>query len=281
MARTRMSLGEHIDELRSRLLKSLYGLLIAFALCLCFSGDIAAFLAQPLIMALQQSNLEAKVHVASLQEPFMMYIKVAIYSAAFLASPWVFWQIWAFVSAGLYRRERKYVQTFVPFSVLLFVSGGLFFILVVAPITCNFFIRFADKFPLPDLTRSVFIQLPGSTDTATETAELDQTESPSTEDTLIKPVIMLHSYVSLIITLALAFGLAFQMPLVVFLLGRLSLVKLDTLCSARKYVLFGIVVVAALMTPPDIISQIALGIPMYALYELGIILLRLWPQQRM
>ena len=96
---------------------------------------------------------------------------------------------------------------------------------------------------------------------------------------MIEQRITLSSYISLTITLALAFGLAFQMPLAVFLLGRLGMVELATFCAVRKYVLFGIFIAAALLTPPDIISQIALGVPMYILYELGILLLRIWPRK--
>ena len=288
---TRMSFGAHIEELRRRLLRSIFGLIIAFAVCLIFGGRIIGFLAEPLLLALQASGLPTQLYAASMPETFIIYIKVSLYSGIFLASPWIFYQIWGFVAAGLYPRERRYVHFFVPFAAALFILGGLFFLLVVAPLSCNFFIKFNNKIIAPQLSDSFFLPLPSDTQPPPDqpvppTDQLPVTtpappQGPQTPQSLVRPWFTLRSYISLILVLALAFSLAFQVPLVVFFLGRLGLVTIATFRSVRKYVLFGIVILSALMTPPDVVTQIALSLPMYLLYECGIIMLRFLPRRKL
>ena len=295
LAETRMSFGEHLEELRSRLLKSIYGILIGLGVCLYFGGDIFSFLAQPLLVALQSAHLEPQIYVTSLPESFVTYIKVCFYSGIFLASPWVFYQLWIFVAAGLYPHEKRYVHMVMPFSAILFLLGGAFSIWLVAPLSCSYFIKFGTNIPVPEISRNFIYRAltpdaddsrdsettgpnsPADEITKNTSAEAHSSSEKQNQKPLIKPWFTLQKYVSLIIVLALAFGVAFQMPLVVFFLGRLSLVRLSTLRSVRKYVFFGIVIISAVMTPPDVLSQIAMAIPMYALYELGLLLLRIWP----
>jgi sec-independent protein translocase protein TatC len=153
-----------------------------------------------------------------------------------LSSPWVFYQIWMFVAAGLYAHEKKYVHTAVPFSAALFVAGALFFLLVVAKLTLGFLIMFNE-----DLlgARSSFT---------------------------------FADYISFVTMLMLVFGIAFQTPIAIFFLNRTGLVSIQSLRSSRKFVILGIVIVAAMATPPDVISQITLAIPLYLLFELGILI---------
>ncbi|MBN1844150.1 MAG: twin-arginine translocase subunit TatC [Sedimentisphaerales bacterium] len=331
LAGSRMSFGEHLDELRTCLLRAIYGILIGFAVCLYFGNEIFAFLAHPLLIALEWAQLETSLYVTSLPESFITYIKVCFISAIFLTSPWVFYQLWKFVAAGLYRHERQYVYSLVPFSAVLFLLGGAFFMFIVAPISCSFFIRFSMKFSSPEIANSRIYrwlapamqdqpdEKDASADTAANgpppekslSAEMETllqllvekqiltepeaarlrpgpaaepapgpSKSPAAKGNFVRPWFTLQSYVSLIIVLALAFGAAFQMPLVVFFLGRLKIVPLKTFRSSRKYVFFALVIVAALMTPPDVISQIALALPMYVLYELGILMVWIWPAPR-
>ena len=330
LAGSRMSFGEHLDELRSRLIKAIYGLLVGFIVCLIFGGDIISFLAQPLLIAMEWSDLEPQLAVMSLQESFITYIKVSLYAGLFVSCPWVFYQLWTFIAAGLYPRERKYVQRIIPFSAILFITGGAFFIFIVAPISCSFFIRFASNYPMPKVKESVvykwlaksfgpdkkdekdakeeegektdlmrmteihrsFVDLMLKKQVISEEehakliSELPELEKKKEKEyeqedkSFVKNWFQLQKYVSLIMVLGLAFGIAFQMPLVVFFLGRMQFVQLSTFKSNRKFVIFALVIVSALMTPPDVISQVALVIPMYLLYELGILLVRIWPAKR-
>ncbi|MCK5270016.1 MAG: twin-arginine translocase subunit TatC, partial [Sedimentisphaerales bacterium] len=133
---------------------------------------------------------------------------------------------------------------------------------------------------LPDAPQSPETLESPETPEAPQSLETPQSPDETPSGSMVKPWITLKHYISFVIWLTLVFGLAFQMPLVVFMLGQLGLVGLDTLKSTRKYVLFAIIIASAVITPPDVISQIMLSIPMYALYEVGIILVQLWPKRK-
>jgi sec-independent protein translocase protein TatC len=168
-------------------------------------------------------------------EAFMAYMKISLISGLILTAPWVFYQIWAFVAAGLYPKERQYVYKAVPFSAGLFIIGALFFLFVIARITLGFFLTFTDAV------------------------------GAAAQWTL-------QTYISFVTVLMLVFGIAFQTPIAVFILVRTGLVGIATLRSARKYVMLGLAFLAAVATPPDVVSMVALLIPLYGLFELGIIL---------
>ena len=318
LADSRMSFGEHLDDLRSRLLKAIYGLLVGFIVCLYFGGEILSFLAEPLIIALKWSGQKPQLFAGTLPESFITYIKVSLFAGLFVSCPWVFYQLWVFIAAGLYPRERKYVHRIIPFSAVLFILGGAFFVFIVAPISCSFFIRFMAHYPMPKIKSNPVYKwllpaITGEEESKDETsdeelspvenvtlaildylvAEGNLTEEKAEEyrqqiidakeeeeESFVKPWFTLQKYISLIMVLGLAFGLAFQMPLVVFFLGRMQFVQLATFKANRKFVIFGLVIVAALMTPPDVISQVALVVPMYLLYELGILMVWIWPGKR-
>ncbi len=176
-------------------------------------------------------------------EGFLMYMKVSLVFGIILTSPWLFWQLWAFVSAGLYRHERKFVNTVAPVSGFLFIGGAVFFLLVIAPFVMNFFMVF--------------------------NAAL-RVESNWT----------LQNYISMILNLTLVFGLMFQSPIAIVFAERMGLVSLKTLTTSRKYVFLGCFVLSAIMTPPDPISQISLALPLYVLYESSIIVCRVWKRKR-
>jgi sec-independent protein translocase protein TatC len=198
------------------------------------------------------------------------------------------------VAAGLYIHERRYVHIFAPFSMVLFILGGLFCIWVMAPLCCNYLIQFGTSIKAPSSQNTFITRLfikdkspagttepPSSPPAATEQPSPPQAPSagePPSQQPLIKPWFTLQSYVTFIVITALAFGAAFQMPLVVFILGRVNIVSLKTLKKIRKYAFFVILILAAVLAPsPDVLSQFALAIPMYILYEVGILMLKLWP----
>lgn len=256
-----MSLGDHLEELRARMILALAGLLIGLVICLFFGKYLVAALEVPYHKAIgyhsstagqdmdaagneigdaaddAHPSMPIGLQTRRPAEGFITYIKVCLVFGLLLTSPWVFWQAWAFVSSGLYRHERKFVHIVSPVSAALFVIGALFFLFMVAPLAMTFFIKFNAKLNLASFW-------------------------------------MFEDYINMILMLTLVFGLAFQMPIAIVFAERMGLVSIETLVSSRKYVIVALTVIAAMATPPDIVSQISLFIPMYALYEGGIVACR-------
>jgi len=228
-----MSLGDHLEELRIRLILAIVGLVTAAVFCLFFGSKIITFIERPYISAM---GTDARLQTLAPADGFVSYIKIALISGLILSSPWVFYQLWMFVAAGLYPKERRYVYLAAPFSASLFVAGALFFIFVVSPITLGFLVSFNKRF-------------------------LD-----------VNSNFTFQNYITFVTTLMLIFGLAFQTPIAIFFLNRTGLVSLDALGRSRKFVLLAIFIIAAMATPPDVISQVTLAIPLYMLFELGILL---------
>jgi sec-independent protein translocase protein TatC len=163
-------------------------------------------------------------------------MKICVVSGFIISAPWVFYQIWMFVAAGLYPHERRYVRTAVPLCVGLFIAGVLFFVFIIAPISLEFFVRFGELIG-------------------------------------VVPLWMFQRYVSFMAIMALVFGAGFQTPIAVFGVYKLGLVSIESLKSKRKFALFAAFAVAAIATPSlDVFSQVALAVPLYLLYEFGIIL---------
>jgi len=228
-----MSLGDHLEELRLRLLLALAGLAVGAIVCLFFGSKIIAFIERPYIGVMGE---DARLQTLAPADGFVSYVKIALISGLIISSPWVFYHLWMFVAAGLYPSEKRYVRMAAPFSASLFVAGALFFIFVVAPITLGFLVSF-NKRILGVNSNFTF-----------------------------------QHYISFITTLMLVFGIAFQTPVAIFFLNKTGLVSLKALRRSRKYVLLGVFVVAAMATPPDVVSQVTLAVPLYALFELGILL---------
>jgi len=230
---TTMSLGDHLEELRMRLFFALGGMLLAVVICLIpfFFNYIRALIYYPHDKVMPGVPLI----VLAPADPFVVYMKIALFAGLVISSPWIFYQMWMFVAAGLYLHERRFVHLAVPFSAGLFVTGALFFLYVVAPISLRFFLHFGE-----------FIG--------------------------VTPSWTLQKYISFVTVLMLVFGVGFQTPIAIFFLNRTGLISIQALCRSRKYVLLLIVIVAAIATPPDVISQITLAIPLYLLFELGILL---------
>ncbi len=231
-----MSLGDHLEELRARLILAILGLVIALIACLSFGKWIISFIEMPYIKAMGE---QARLQSIAPTDGFVSYMEISMIAAVVIASPWIFYQLWLFISAGLYPNEKRYVYLAVPFSTILFVTGALFFVLIIAPLTLRFLVAF---------NKSVL----GVTSNFT-----------------------FKNYVSFVATMMLVFGLAFQTPIAIFFLNKTGLVSIEALCKSRKYVVLGVVFVAAAATPgSDLLSLFALAIPMYLLFELGILLCR-------
>ncbi len=228
---TTMSLGDHLEELRARLILILVGLVIGTVICFCFGTRIITFIQRPYTELVPDRPLS----VLAPADAFVGYMKISLISGLVISSPWVFYQLWMFVAAGLYPNEKRYIHFAVPFSTVLFVTGALFFIYVVAPISLAFFLKFGDIIG-------------------------------------VSSIWTFQKYVSFVTVLMLVFGIAFQTPIAIFFLNRTGLVSVAALRGSRKYILLGVFIVAAISTPPDVISQVTLALPLYALFELGILL---------
>jgi len=235
---TKMSLGDHLEELRTRIIRALLGLGVAMLLTIWFGSNMLDILRYPLDqVAAEYPEIEIEVTIHKAPEAFIMYFRVCLLAGFVLASPWIFYQMWLFIAAGLYPNERKYVNYGVPFSAGLFVCGAFFFLRFIAYPMMAFFIVFGYKYV-------------GG----------------------VVPRLHLKDHIALMTTMMVVFGLAFQMPIVVFILGKMGLVTVAQLRKYRRYVIVAILIVAALATSPSPIDQIGLAVPLWLLYEIGILL---------
>ncbi|RJX35266.1 MAG: twin-arginine translocase subunit TatC [Desulfarculus sp.] len=219
----------HLEELRTRLVRSAMAVGIAFLGTYFFKEELYQGLAKPLKEVLPPG---AKLIYTAPAEAFFTYIKVAFLAAIVAACPVIFYQLWKFIAPGLYKHERKAVWPFVILSSALFMVGSVFCYLMVFPFAFQFFMSFA------------------------------------TDD--IVPMLSLKQYLSFSATLLFAFGVIFEMPLVLVFLGRLGVVKSSTLKKHRKYAILIMFIVGAILTPPDAVTQIMMALPLCALYELSI-----------
>ena len=241
MEASRAPLLEHLNELRSRLMKALIAFVIATIGCFFFAGPIFNILVEPFMEAFRNSAISEQdprlIYTAPL-EFFFVKLKIALFAGLFVSFPIMAWQIYAFVAPGLYKNERGAFWPFLVSAPLLFTIGVLFVFYVMMPLVMAF--------------------------------ALGQQQDGSLTAVQIEAQIKVSEYLSLSIALMTAFGLSFQLPVVLALLGRAGLVSSETLRKGRKYAIVGILAVAAFATPPDFISQIMLTVPVYGLYEISI-----------
>lgn len=244
---SRAPLLDHLVELRARLIKAMVAYVIAFAVAYYFAPEIYAFLTRPLAEALAGEPGRRLIFTA-LQETFFTYIKVALFGGLCLAFPVIAAQIWMFVAPGLYRDERLAFLPFLIATPILFLAGAGLVYYFIMPLATEFFLSF---------------------------------ETPGGDGTLpIQLEAKVNEYLSLVMTLIFAFGLAFQLPVLLILMGRAGLVSSQTLARNRKYAIVAAFAAAAILTPPDPISQIGLGVPIVLLYELSILGVRLVERRR-
>ena len=233
---TRAPLMEHLIELRSRLIKALLAFLVMFIVCFFFAKNIYNILVLPYQHA---AGPEAKLIYTAPQEFFFTQIKVAMFAAAFLSTPVVFSQIYAFVAPGLYKNERDAFKPYLYATPIFFLAGALLVFYVVMPNLLHFFIG------------------------------MQQANEPGKAQIELLPRV--SEYLGLVMTLIFAFGIVFQLPVVLTLLGRVGIIDSAFLKNNRRYAIVIVFVVAAVLTPPDVFSQLALAIPGILLYEASII----------
>ena len=306
----RMTVGEHLEELRKRLFLGLGGFMLAFIVFMVPSiGEhVVYYVCRPLFIALARNGLPPQVHTTDPAEAFMTYIKAAMISAAAIAGPWILYQMWLFVAAGLYPHERKYITKYLPLSILLFVTGITFLYFYVLPLMLEFFIGFqiGGMMPLgkdmgvvptppggataplviPILPDDPTNPTPGSLWMNATTGVLKICLAPGTNRILafgsgnaVTPLITLATYFEMVIGLLLSFGIAFQLPLIVLALVRIGIIEIDALRKARRIVYFVLTILSAVIVPDVVTGMVALMIPLVLLYELGILLAK-WSQKK-
>ena len=233
------SFVEHLTELRSRLIRSVVYLFLFFVVCYFFAENIYSFLVEPYAQAVKEDGLNRRMIFTALHETFITYLKVAFFAAMFISSPIILSQIWKFIAPGLYKNEKKALLPYLIATPTLFLLGGMLVYYLIMPLAIKFFLSFETSAHLNNLP----IQLEAK----------------------------VNEYLSLIMILIFAFGISFQLPVLLSLLARVGFVDSKYLKERRKYVIVIIFAVAALLTPPDPITQIGLGIPLLILYELSIL----------
>ena len=228
----------HLVELRQRLINSLIFLFLLFVICYYYSDYIYGFLVDPYAKAVDGDGIERRLIFTALQETFLTYIKVAFFAAFFVTCPFILMQIWKFIAPGLYKHEKSAILPYLIITPILFFLGGILVYYLIMPLAIKFFLSFEST----GLNTNLPIQLEAK----------------------------VNEYLSLIMKLIFAFGLSFQLPVVLSLLARIGMIDSQFLKERRKYVVVIIFAAAAILTPPDPVTQIGLAIPLLILYELSI-----------
>ena len=228
----------HLTELRKRLIHSFIFLFIFFIFCYFFAEYIYGFLVDPFAQAVKDDGSDRRLIFTALQETFITYLKVSFFTAFFVTCPFILMQIWKFIAPGLYKNEKRAILPYLISTPILFLLGGILVYYLVMPLAIKFFLSFetiGSKTSLP-------IQLEAK----------------------------VNEYLSLIMRLIFAFGISFQLPILLNLLARIGVVNSEYLRKRRRYVIVIIFALAAILTPPDPITQVGLAIPLLLLYELSI-----------
>ena len=233
----------YLTELRTRLIRSFLFLIVTFIICYFFSSEIYGFLVKPYSSAVIELELDRKLIFTALHEAFLTYLKVAFFAAFFISSPVFLSQLWKFIAPGLYKNEKKALLPYLIATPLLFLFGGFLVYYLIMPLAIKFFLGF-ESLATPG---SIAIQLEAK----------------------------VNEYLSLIMRLIFAFGISFQLPVILSLLARIGVVDSIYLKKRRKYVVVIIFAFAAILTPPDPVTQIGLALPLLILYELSILTVKL------
>lgn len=236
-----MPLLEHLLELRNRLVYSCIAIVAGFLICYAFSSHIFEFLVEPLAH-IYEGQTGRRMIYTGLTEAFFTYVRVAFFAGAFITFPFVASQVWLFIAPGLYRREKQALLPFLAATPILFFIGGAFAYYVVFPLAWRFFVSFETH------------------------------GGPGMLPIELEPRVA--EYLDLVMKLIFAFGLAFELPVALTLLGRVGILSADALARNRRYAIVGVFIAAAIITPPDVVSQTTLAVPLLILYEVSIFLVR-------
>lgn len=267
-------LVEHLKELRTRLIWSVLAFVAAMIICYFVWNPIFDFLTQPICHALEKRSQTCGLILLKLQEGFFVAMRIAFFGGFVLAFPVVGYQLWRFIAPGLYRSERNAFLPFLVASPVMFLLGAAFAYYVILPWAFDFFLGFQQgPLAFPDDPTTVATGVT-ATDAATGAAAtaIDGTAKEPWAGIVFQGSV--EEYLTLTTKFILAFGLSFQLPVALTLMGKAGLVSSDGLASVRRYAVIVILVLAAMVTPPDVISQIVLFSVIYGLYEISIFLVR-------
>lgn len=243
---------EHLAELRTRIIRSLLAFVVAMILAFTVAGPIFNFLAQPVARLLLANGQEPQLIFTGLQQGFMTQVRISMFGGFVLAFPVIAYQLWRFVAPGLYRQEKNAFLPFLIASPILFFIGAAFAFYVVLPIAFEFFLSFQ---------------------------QFGTGAVPEDSDLSIQFLGTINEYLGLTMKFIIAFGLCFQLPVLLTLMGKAGLVSAQALADGRRYAIVVILVVAAIATPPDVMSQLILFAAVYPLYEISIVLVR-WVEKK-
>ena len=241
-----MSLIDHITELRKRLLRSFVYIILIFIICFYFADELFSFLAAPLVNLMDTKNGQGFIYTA-LQEAFFTELKIAFFFSLFFAFPLIAIQIWKFIAPGLYNNEKKAFLPFLIATPVLFFAGGSMVYYLISPVAWKFFLSY---------------------------------QNMNTSGVPIRLEAKMGEYLSLMMRFIFAFGLAFQLPVVLGLLAKANIVTYLSLKKFRKYAIVIAFLSAAFLTPPDPFSQISLALPIIILYEISIFIAKLIQKKR-
>jgi len=225
----KMPFTTHLEDLKKIIVRSLIAIGIGFVICYIVKERLFTILAAPLSQVMPEGSTMV---YTGLPEAFFTYLKISLFASIFLTAPYWLYQVWSFVSPGLYDNEKKYVFPFVIVSTLFFIGGALFAYYIVFPFGFKFFVAFTTEF--------------------------------------IKPMISVKEFLSFSMKLLLAFGVIFELPIFMYFLAKVGLVTSRTLSVKRKYAYLLVFVVAAFFTPPDVVTQVLMAFPLMVLYEISI-----------
>ncbi len=237
-----MSFLQHLEELRMRIIRALLAVGVGFCACWYYAERIFGYMQKPIMSALANNHLETKLVYLSPTEPFNMYLKVGFIAGLFVASPFVLYQLWAFVAPGLYKHEKRYVMPFMFFSVGLFLGGGYFGYRLVYPAALDFLIKYGAAF---------------------------------------QPMITIGEYTDLFLTIIIGLGVIFEMPILVFFLSLMGVISAGWMWRNLRYSILVIFIIAAIVTPTtDIMNMCIFAAPMVVLYVVSILIAYLFHPTR-
>ena len=258
---------EHLAELRTRLIRAVMAFVVGMVAMFTVAEPILEFISQPLAEVLRARGEDARLIFTAPQEKFFVLIRISVIMGFAVSFPVIAHQLWRFVAPGLYKSEKGAILPFLIASPALFLLGAAFAHYLVTPLAMNFFIGFSDAIPaLANLIagEGTFENPSASPDTGIQTVFLGS----------------VRESLDLALKFIFAFGMCFQLPVLLTLMGKAGLVTADGLANVRKWAMVGILTLAALVTPPDVVTQLILFTAVYGLYEISIVLVRLVERAR-
>jgi sec-independent protein translocase protein TatC len=303
-----MSIGDHLEELRTRVFWCIIPPIPLAVLYFFMADSVVRWFLVPLYAVLKDHGLPTQVQVLSPPEFIIAEMKIAIGASILTAGPWILLQLWKFVSPGLHRNERRFVYFLIPLSTLLGAIGLALMYFFMLPVILDFMVTIAGNieletnvitlgesissisFPIVEMPPEIagigdaWVKIPEGVLTiaipSSEEGILQTLTTPMSHGSLISQQFQLSSYLGFVIMLMFAIAIAFQLPMVMLLLGWLGVVNADWLRQNRRYALFTLGIFSAIITPQDVISMLMMLIPLYMLYELGILLIVWVPMSR-